>query len=280
MKHEKILRMTHLSTDDGKRASVHFWICGTTYSNRNYLINRPLSEVSCIEYVVSGSGTVRINDMEFEVQAGDTYFLPQGHDHCYYAAQDNPFEKVWVNFSGELPNALIRLQGLSGHFHFPGLDTADLLHKFQYYAARRETAYAAEGCIALLEQLFFRMSQFLYAPGEGSQDPVSRMLAYIEQHTADPITLAQIAAVCGKSPSQAERLFRNRTGSSLYHYALDRKIELARRLLTETGMSVKEIASYLSFGDEFYFSGLFRRKVGLSPTQYRESGGKKLPSDQ
>ena len=35
----------------------------------------------------------------------------------------------------------------------------------------------------------------------------------------------------------------------------------------------REIADYLSFSDEFYFSGLFRRKVGMSPTGYRESGG-------
>jgi AraC-like DNA-binding protein len=56
-----------------------------------------------------------------------------------------------------------------------------------------------------------------------------------------------------------------------YRYALLRKIELAKQLLSETAMSVKEIASYLSFEDEFYFSGLFRQKTGHSPTGYRKA---------
>jgi AraC-like DNA-binding protein len=36
-------------------------------------------------------------------------------------------------------------------------------------------------------------------------------------------------------------------------------------------MTVREVAAYLSFEDEFYFSGLFRRKIGTSPSRYRES---------
>ena len=65
-------------------------------------------------------------------------------------------------------------------------------------------------------------------------------------------------------------LFRAEMGMPPYRYVLERKIELARQLLSETGMSVRDIASYLSFEDEFYFSGLFRRKTGFSPTQYRK----------
>ena len=75
-------------------------------------------------------------------------------------------------------------------------------------------------------------------------------------------------------PSQAERLFRAETGIPPYRYYLDRKLELACQLLRETGMSVRDIASYLSFQDEFYFSGLFRRKIGVSPIQYRKQSVK------
>ena len=96
------------------------------------------------------------------------------------------------------------------------------------------------------------------------------MLDYIEQHETDAIRLEQLAAVSGKSPSQAERLFRATLGLPPYRYVLNRKIEIACQLLTETGMSIRDISSYLSFEDEFYFSGLFRRKMGVSPTQYRK----------
>ena len=107
--------------------------------------------------------------------------------------------------------------------------------------------------------------------------PVEKMLRYIEQHETEAIRLEQLAEICEKSPSQAERIFHKEMGMPIYRYVLGRKIELARQLLTETGMPVRDIASYLSFDDEFYFSGLFSRKVGMSPTQYRKSNGKEIP---
>ncbi len=100
MAHEKILRMTRLNpSTDGKKHPV-FMLCGTTYPNKAYCINRPASDIACIEYVVSGKGHVLINEREFTVCAGDTYYLPEGANQFYYADRDEPWEKIWVNFSG------------------------------------------------------------------------------------------------------------------------------------------------------------------------------------
>lgn len=272
MAHEKILRMTHLnpSADDKKHPIL--MLCGTTYPNKAYCINRPASGIACIEYVVSGKGHVWINGQEFTIRAGDTYYLPEGVDQFYHADRDEPWEKIWVNFSGDFSKNLATLCGVDGIFHYPNLNTSDLLQKFQHYATSTEHSLAFERCSALLAQLFFRLSGSIYAPVVQTS-PVDNMLLYIEQHATEALTLEQIAAVCGKSVSQAERLFRAQTGVSLYHYVLEQKISIARQLLTETGMTVKEIAAYLSFNDEFYFSGLFRRMVGIAPSKYRELGG-------
>ena len=273
MSHEKILRMDHLCVARRTLPAVRFLMCGVTYPNKGYAINRPSSSVSCIEYVTGGVGHVRIDGQELTLRAGDTYYLPQGHNHCYWSDRQEPWEKIWVNFRGAYADGLAALCGVGGIYRYQGLDTSDLLLRFQYYATHREPEYAAEQCVALLAQLFYRMACRVSTPLQEPQTPVRKMLLYLEQHATEPITLEKIAAACGKSPSQAERLFRRETGSPLYRYALDRKIAIARQLLTETGMSVREIADYLSFSDEFYFSGLFRRKVGMSPTGYRESGG-------
>lgn len=274
MSHEKILRMSHLNEARSPAPDIRFLLCGTTYPHRNYVIKRPASPVTCVEYIVSGAGTVIVDGKEFAIHAGDTYLLPEGHDHYYYADKTDPWEKIWINISGSFIIDLLRMCGIEGIYHFPSMDTSDLLQKIQHYATHGEPEYAAEHCTALLTRLLYRLSRSVHAAAQETQAPVRKMLNYIEQHVAEPITLEQLAAVCGRSPSQAERLFRTETGSSLYRYALDRKIAVARQLLTETGMPVREIAAYLSFSDEFYFSGLFRRKVGLSPTRYRACGGK------
>lgn len=276
---EKIFRMKNITDAVPQRLDLRFHMCGTTYPNRNYVIQRPQAGVCCIEYIVSGKGHVDAGGKCFDPRAGDTYFLPQGISHHYESDRKEPWEKIWLNFSGTAAEKMIAHYGIEGIYHFPTLDTSDLLLKFQYYASHDGTQNAAEKCVALVSQLFFRMSCAQDSEKQKNLTPVQTMLAYIEQHETDVIRLEQLAAACHKSPSQAERLFRAELGFPPYRYVLNRKIDLARQLLTETGMSVRDIAAYLSFEDEFYFSGLFRRKTGLSPTQYRKNAQESTQSE-
>ena len=280
MTRETIFQMKSISDTVPQQNDLHFHMCGTTYPNKSYMIQRLQSSVSCIEYIVSGQGTVTVNGKTFEAKAGDTYFLPQGADHYYASDKKQPWEKVWINLSGGYPLQLAKLWGIEGVSHFPGLDTSDLFSKLHYYAEHPEQANAASKCTALVTELFYRMSESHFAPAQKKLTAVEKMLRYIEQHETEAVRLEQLAAVCEKSPSQAERLFHKEMGMPIYRYVLGRKIELARQLLSETGMSVRDVASYLSFEDEFYFSGLFRRKTGFSPTQYRKEIQKKNGTDE
>ncbi len=271
---EKIFQMNHITDRISPQIDLRFLMCGTTYPNRNYTIHRPNSTLSCIEYIVSGTGHVQVDDRHFTPVAGDTYFLLQGSNHSYHSDRKEPWEKIWVNLTGDFVARLSALYGIDGIYHFPKLDTSDLLLKLQYYASRPAMANTDEKCASLVNELFYRMSRSTCATEPKALTPVEQMLAYIEQHQTDVIRLEQLADVCKKSPSQAERLFRAELGIPPYRYVLNRKIELACQLLNETGMSVQDIASYLSFDDAFYFSGLFRRKTGYSPTQYRNMMGR------
>ena len=272
---EKIFQMKNINDTLPKHLDLRFHMCGTTYPNRNYFIHRPQSSVCCMEYIVSGTGEVCIDGTRFSPKAGDAYFLPQGHDHHYESDRSEPWEKIWLNFSGTAVDRMIREYGLEGIYHFPALDISDLLLKFQYHASHPDVPNAAEKCASLITGLFFRLSCAQDRENHPYHTPVQAMIAYIDRHETDVIRLEQIAAACKKSPSQAERLFRAEIGIPPYRYVLNRKIDLACQLLSETGMSVRDVAAYLSFEDEFYFSGLFRRKTGFSPTQYRKAVQKK-----
>lgn len=273
MRKEKIYHLNNLTFFHPPQPSLRFQMCGTTYPNRNYAIQRQNASIGCIEYIVSGTGTVTIAGQTFHPVAGDTYFLPPNTTHAYKSDKKDPWEKIWVNISGDAVHALAALYRVDKVYHYPALDTADLLMKFQYYASRPNVENMTEKCSSLLVSLFCRMSNSLYTPKAETPSPVRRMLDYINLHETDVIRIEQLAAACEKSTSQAERLFRAEMGIPPYRYILNRKLELAKELLRETGMSVRDIADYLSFEDEFYFSGLFRRKVGVSPSAYRKGDG-------
>ena len=162
--HEKILRMAHLNPTANADKHVTFLLCGITYPNKNYVINRHKSNTACIEYVVSGKGHVIIDGKEFTLRAGDSYYLPEGTDQYYYADRDDPWEKIWVNFSGEFAKELAALCGIDCVYCYPQLNTSDLIQKFQHYASHGEQPLSYEKCSALLAQLFFRLSGSIYAP--------------------------------------------------------------------------------------------------------------------
>lgn len=271
MEHERIIQMSHLPPEDG-RTGFLFLMCGVTYPNRGYFIRRPSSSVSCLETVRSGKGTVILDGKEYRLNAGDSYLLTEGHDHEYYADRNAPWEKVWVNFAGDFSRSLIRLWGLEEPCVFRGLDLSDLLMRLQDCCTDADLGAAAEQCTGVMAQAFARMAASLRAPEKEPNSPAYELRRYIDRHITGTLRTEQLAARIERSPSQAQRLFRAEFGISIYRYVLDRKLELACQLLRETGMSVREIASYLSFDDEFYFSGLFHRKIGMSPSKYREAG--------
>ena len=266
--HERIIQMTHLTPADGK-TGFQFQLCGVTYPYRGYLIRRPESTVSCLETVRSGKGTVILDGHSYSLGAGDSYLLPEGHNHEYFADRNDPWEKVWVNFSGVFSLSLLRLFGLDGACVFRGLDLSDLLFGLQTCCTESDPARAAEQCTGMMAQAFARMSASLCRQTDAPRSPAQELKGYIDRHITEPLDTGQLAAVIGRSASQAQRLFREAFGVPLYRYILERKLALACRLLRETGMSVRGIAAYLSFSDEFYFSGLFRRKIGTSPSRYR-----------
>ena len=75
-----------------------------------------------------------------------------------------------------------------------------------------------------------------------------------------------------KSESQTIRLFKKAYGITPYTYVLEKKIAMAKNLLSDTNLSIKQIASKLCFADEYYFSNIFKEKSGSTPTEYRKKG--------
>ena len=94
------------------------------FSDKNYSIYRPpSSEVSCIEYVESGSGIINVGNKTYSVTQGDTYFLHGRVVHRYYSDKDNPWQKVFVNIYGSLIDKMIEGYDLGDKYLFSGLDT-------------------------------------------------------------------------------------------------------------------------------------------------------------
>lgn len=247
-------------------APLSFLLAGISYCDGSYRISRPSSSLSCVEYILSGTGTVILDGKAYYPAAGDTYFLPQGHDHLYYSSASDPWVKIWVNFSGPLAEAMATSYGIVEKCRFPGLYTGDLLRSIVRIAEEKKADSTLSASL-LMHELLYRMSRTRESGVQNSTAVAMR--DFMDLHYTEPITAASVAEAVGKSTSQCNRLFLQAYGETPYKYLLARRISLARMLLESSSMGVREIASQLSFCDEYYFSNLFKQKVGVSPAAYR-----------
>ncbi len=104
-----------------------------------------------------------------------------------------------------------------------------------------------------------------------AQQLVRQAVAYIHTHYADPISRADLARHVALSDDYLTFCFRQELGVTPIAYINRFRVNQAKQLLTDTHKSITEIALDVGFSDSSYFSRIFRRQVGLSPTAYRET---------
>lgn len=102
-----------------------------------------------------------------------------------------------------------------------------------------------------------------------SASQLSHVVDYIEQRLNENIGLADLAAITGLSMYHFARQFRHSTGVSPHRYVLQRKIERAKQFLRDPKKSVLEASARTGFVDQSHFSKIFRRLVGVTPSEFR-----------
>ncbi|MBP3361068.1 MAG: response regulator [Clostridia bacterium] len=107
------------------------------------------------------------------------------------------------------------------------------------------------------------------AIGELFDDKWAEVIKYIDNNITNNITLKDVAGVACLEPTYFSRIFKKKTGIGFLEYITQQRMILAKTLLEQTTLHVKEIMYKLSYNDEKYFRQIFKNFTGYSPTEYR-----------
>jgi len=105
------------------------------------------------------------------------------------------------------------------------------------------------------------------------RDLITSVRNYLMEHYAEKVTLESAAAVAGVTPPYLSKIFKAETGEPFITYLNGIRVEQAKYLLLSSDASLKEIAEATGFGDQSYFTKIFRCTSGVSPGKYRRSAG-------
>lgn len=98
---------------------------------------------------------------------------------------------------------------------------------------------------------------------------IETIIRFMHESIQKQITLSEIARLVQLSPAYLTRSFKEATGYAVIEYFNKIKIDRAKELLIESDGKVRDVAQSIGFGDEFYFSRLFKKITGVSPKEYR-----------
>ncbi len=129
---------------------------------------------------------------------------------------------------------------------------------------------------AMLSELF---AELLEAEPQPAEDPALEQLRrrfesavrFMDEHFLRSPSLAEVAARIGLSPPHLHRGFRMAFQTTPHRYMLRRRMDTAQQLLTGTALPVAAVAQRAGYGDQFYFSRVFKRFFRISPEAFRLS---------
>ncbi len=119
--------------------------------------------------------------------------------------------------------------------------------------------------------VFYKMMQRISAEMSNSYGILQSALKHLEENLFRvDLSIAELAGQCNMSEVYFRKLFLAQTGTSPKQYILDARIERAKQLLSDGVLKVGAVADKCGFANQYNFSRVFRKKTGLTPTEYRK----------
>ena len=232
-------------------------------------------------YIASG-----IAHFYFDNDETDTV-VPAGHmvlyrpkepqRYVYYGNEQT--EVYWVHFTGNSAKKILAGYGITNEMRVlptgTSLDYARIFKQMIHELQRCQTHYP-EILTLLLRQLFILIHRQLTREHTRKNDYLEEEMSLAMQFFNDnyntEVNIEEYASARGMSVSWFIRSFKQYTHTTPMQYIVSRRITNAQMLLETTNYNITEIGQIVGYDNPLYFSRIFRKQKGMSPSDYRKSG--------
>ncbi|HTD97842.1 MAG TPA: AraC family transcriptional regulator [Mucilaginibacter sp.] len=230
-----------------------------------------------IIYCIEGSGWLEISKKRIDVNPSEFIIIPANIPHRYGASNNKPWTIYWVHFKGELAAYITELILNNSENYKPNLSYNDQRIKlFEDIYHNLEKGYSGDA-LRYVNMIFSHfLSSLIYEEKFGDSDQnneknvVALSVDLMQKKIHAVIKLSEFASFANLSVSHFSAIFKGKTGYSPIEYFNHLKIQKACQYLSFTDMPVKELAMNLGIEDQYYFSRMFTKLMGVSPTEYRK----------
>ena len=244
-----------------------------------------------LTFIVSGKGKIYCNDTPIAVEKNDLFLSLPHEQHKIVSDEKEPLRYYFISlnflsssmFKTEIlysPNILSLPANLRVH------NSPTWVNSFiALLSCIQDTAKFSDLKLELLAKTFCiniwqtyqALPQKKYSSPKGfeEQNLFYKIIHYIDEHLMSIHNLTEIADALHYNYVYISRIFKLKSGKSIYQYYSERKLLLAERLLKEGEMSITKIAEHLNYSSIYVFSRSFKKFFGVSPSHYENQAKKK-----
>ena len=238
-------------------------------------LNKKL-DFNLLAFCTRGNGIVEILGEQIPVSGDQFFVIPKGDTFKFYSVIDENTRFLIVYFDGR------KVKMLGKEFSV----VRNLIPSVNNLVANREMLFEeifnnltkgfhdenleyVNFCLGHLLATFIYANKTSEDMADESNPVIRRAIDFMNKNISRKLTLQQISYEVGYSPTYFTTLFKNETNYSPLSYFSHLKILKATEFLDYTRQKVKEISFSLGYSDPYYFTKDFKKKMGMSPRQYR-----------
>lgn len=260
---------------------VHLQEVGKLKANRPHISSRKNLSSYLFFIVVSGTGTLTYKEETRQLNKGDCGFIDCKYFYAHQSSQ-NLWTLKWVHFYGEnMMGIYDKYIERGGSFSFYSAHNEEYEKLIdEIYEIANSSSYIKDMYIAekLMKILTLLMEDSWNPKGESKRktvgaskkDDIKMVKDFLDMHYREKIVLDDLAGTFFINKFSLERLFREYYGYSINNYVMNVRITHAKELLRFSSYNMEQIALEIGINDSNYFSRVFKKIEGVTPSEYRK----------
>lgn len=266
---EKIVYNKDLNADE----ICYVKSAGIVYPDPSYSITRENSDTVVAAYILKGTAYLECRDRVYTLHAGDCYIMPARVRNKIYSDKRDPHSMCWINVCGKLPDALIDIYFGDKLPIIASIKIDGLLSEIRELL--KEKTSTRDRCALLLHEITLAVKEASDSEearkGNNAGSIENQIESFIVNRLQEKFSVTALAEHFDMSVPKLIRLFHDKFGCTPYSYYLSVKVDIAKKMLAETNLTVEDIACRLNFLDRNHFAKTFQKKTGMTPSGYRKN---------
>ncbi|WP_317855419.1 AraC family transcriptional regulator [Chakrabartyella piscis] len=241
--------------------------------NTNWKLNHlRYTDQWVLSYVINGDGLVyHMNEQDISVQKNSMLFFPEEFERsAICSANEGSTRIIVLKFRLQMANEVTNeiFQTIPNYIENVPLSIAKMFQEISKTWSQKRPGYAIK-CKGLVYELLYELlnQSYLIVERHQYEHQLYHVMQAIETDISKHYTVKELADMAMLSPSYFQLIFKQFTGYSPNQYQNFIRMSYARDLILSEHYSIGEVANLVGFSDTSYFCRLFKKIIGVTPTQ-------------